>query len=237
MIAVEGGWFHLGEDDKGLLERYAAHHQLGKRWLRVRPFCVAEYPFPNRAGVPWPADGLRIDQLPAVEARVEPFGRRLCTVDELLLVGAGPDNWRHPHDPARRLPGRCEPYDLAEGMVLGAYAGCVNAQGVHDLGVRSSWARINDPAIARDLRAGWLTDRGPSVPLPDLPYAVWGGTARDDTFYAPGNFGIHTHGIEGPFVDDGLRLCATPRPSWRDDGWSTEVDAFIEHSRFDAWLD
>ena len=37
-------------------------------------------------------------------------------------------------------------------------------------------------------------------------WAVWGGTSRADTFYAPDNFGLHFHpGGADSFQDDGFR--------------------------------
>ena len=46
----------------------------------------------------------------------------------------------------------------------------------------------------------------------EAPFVVVGGLVREDTVYAPTNFGVHEHKLTDPrnFEDDGIRLCADP---------------------------
>ena len=72
------------------------------------------------------------------------------------------------------------------------------------------------------------------------PYWLWGATARDDTYYAPTNFGLHHHEADGQaFLDDALRVCATPgavSPS-QEERWQALVDRYPESASFRLLLD
>ncbi len=69
--------------------------------------------------------------------------------------------------------------------------------GLRDLNVSSSWGVSSD----RVDEARNASRRA--------PYVVVGGTNRNDTYYAPTNFGHHIHALEdAAFFDDQLRVCS-----------------------------
>ncbi len=213
MILLPGGTYRLGEADPALLERHG-------RWIlpeaevQLDEVCIDALPFPGRRGAPWPQDGLLSSDLAALEARLAEHGRRLCTVGELMLGAAGPRNLRQA---APRVV--CEQDDAHPRRALGRHPECVSELGLYDLGVRSSWGLLQEPWGAEPV--------------------VWGRAAREDTFYAPSNFGVHEHGRDtARYVDDGLRLCADPHSpgSSEEEAWSREVARFVEEPRFEAWL-
>jgi len=239
MVLIDGGTFTLGEWDESTLSQFYTHQVVMERDLQVSTFCVAKYPFPNRIGEYWPHDGLSLASIVDFEERVSLYDRRLCTVSELLLASAGPDNWRYPYDAEDHVQGMCEPDDMNMEIRLGTFDTCVSPYGVHDFAVRSSWARMENESIVEDAESGWYEERGPYVPFPGIDYAVWGGTSRGDTFYAPTNFGIHFHGVEAPYLDDGVRVCATPKKEWSaqvESEWVEEIDLFLQTNTFLDWL-
>ncbi|MGB0637702.1 MAG: hypothetical protein ACPGTU_00115, partial [Myxococcota bacterium] len=77
----------------------------------------------------------------------------------------------------------------------------------HDFQVRSTWGVLDEQTI----QALDGTEQVEGFPEP-FTYAVWGGTSRTDTFYAPNNYGFHTHAVdaEDRYQDDGFRVCAGP---------------------------
>jgi hypothetical protein len=89
--------------------------------------------------------------------------------------------------------------------------------------VRSSWARADSGAKG----SGELV--------------VVGGLVREDTTYAPTNFGVHGHLITDPrnFEDDGLRLCAPPGipNSSQAEAWETFLALAIAEGSFEGLLD
>lgn len=239
MILIDGGTFTLGEWDQSVLDQFYSHQVVAERELEVSAFCVAEYPFPNLIGEYWPFDGLSLESIVEFEQRIELYNRRLCTVSELLLASAGSENWRYPYHAENHVQGMCEPDDMNMEIRLGTFDTCVSPYGVHDFAVRSCWARLENESIAVDAEAGWYEERGPYVPFPGTDYAIWGGTSRGDTFYAPSNFGMHFHGIEDPYLDDGVRVCATPQVEWPDEteqAWITALNEFLIQNTFSAWL-
>ncbi len=240
MVLIDGGTFTLGEWDSDILSQYYSHLVIAEREMQLDSFCIAKYPFPNRIGEYWPHDGLSLASIVDFEERVGLYGRRLCTVSELLLASAGADNWRQPYDAEDHIHGMCEPDDMNLEIRLGTFDTCVSPYGVHDFAVRSCWARLENESIATDAEVGWYEERGPYVSFPGEQYAVWGGTSRGDTFYAPSNFGLHFHGLEAPYLDDGVRVCATPKEEWSNEigsDWEEEVDLYLVYNTFTAWLE
>jgi hypothetical protein len=167
--------------------------------IEVERFCIDPYPFPGQPGDHYPFDGLAYRQVQDWEQLLQAYGRRLCSPEELLwAAGSGPANLRFAAGPERGM--LCETADSWETMKpLGSWPACVSPFGLYEFNVMSSWASAS-PTI-NDLR---------QEPHPKQ-YAVVGGTMRDDTFYAPDNWGIHEHGLEDfPYFDDQLRVCADP---------------------------
>jgi hypothetical protein len=197
-------------------------------------YCVARFPFPGE-GEDWSAEAAYFELMPALEARLAEGGRRLCTLSELLLAAAGPDNWRYALHPGERIAG-CEPDDHTPTQPIGGYDACESTLSVHDFNVRSSWARVDD--WERSVLEGSIP------PTEILPYAVYGGTARDDTFYPPTNFAVHFHreGLmeAGGYKDDDLRVCADPDAVGPGEqaAWEEARGRFIERgSTYRAWLE
>ena len=212
MILLPAGRYLLGEGDPARLELHG-RWVLPQAEVELQEACIDALPFPGRRGAPWPQDGLLSSDLPALEEKLSEHGRRLCTVGELMLGAAGPDNQRQAVDRAL-----CEVSDEHPGQALGRHPGCVSSMGLYDLGVRSSWARLQVP---------WGSEA-----------VVWGRAAREDTFYAPSNFGVHEHGQDTQrYVDDGLRVCADPHAPTpgAEEAWSAQVARFVEDPRLSAW--
>jgi hypothetical protein len=215
MVFVPGHSGSLGESDPQVLEQYPGFVVV-QRDATVPAVCVDRLPFPGRLAADWPSDGLSEVQLPALQDALAPHGRRLCTLGELLLATAGPQNQRTPP-----VNGRCETDDQNPTRTLGGWARCVTPTGLQDVGVRGSWVTV-DP--------GWGVSGA---------YAVLGGTPRTDTFYAPTVFGVHEHGQDpGAYLDDGLRLCADPgaRSVQDEAAWQRALQAFEADPRYATWL-
>ncbi len=205
MLKVEGGSFAIGETDATLIAAYAPDRILPRSLFSLASYCVGLHPFPGTAGLPWPADGLGPDDMPAVEDVLHRHGRRLCTAPELTLAAAGSENRRYPWHASERRRDLCERDDVRPAS-LGSRPQCRSAMGLWDLQVRSSWIRM-DTATRAVL--GRPTDE--TSPGHDSIYWLWGGNARDDTYYAPSNFGLHHHLPGGKaYQDDALRVCADP---------------------------
>jgi len=182
MVLIEGGRFELGEASPR-----PGHKALvvEKRSVVLDDFCIASHPFPGK-DLRWPSDGLSRSMLPAFEAQVKARGRRACTVEELMLASAGPEN-----RPLAAPRSACETRD-DEPKPIGSHPECRTPTGIYDFGVRSSWAHLGPLDFPR--YEGW---------------ASWGPTWRDDTFYPPTNFAVHSHdGAEAAYLDDGWRTCA-----------------------------
>ncbi len=193
--------------------------------IQVERFCIDPFPFPGQAGDHYPVDGLAFRQLPAWDRLLQAYGRRLCTPEELLWASAaGPANLPYATGSQRSM--LCEPQDDWERMApLGSWPACVSPWGLYDFNVMSSWATASGPIdLARE----------ESHPK---PYAVVGGTSREDTYYAPTNYGIHSHGLEDfPYYDDQLRVCADPGVHADPAAWQIFRQAAANQGSFGAAL-
>jgi hypothetical protein len=220
MLQIGGGQAVLGD-----LRQTYGEDQVVALAVDVGPYCIDAFPFPGRAGDPWPQDGLEGGRVEHWSTLLETFGRRFCTPEELLwAAGWGPANRRF-------LTGRyrgalCEPeFSWGDMHPLGDYPRCRNAFGIHDHNVVSTWVTASRAVDdARD-------------PVRRRPYSVVGGTNRADTFYANDNFGLHNHDPgDIPFGDDQLRVCANPGVGADDAGWALLVEAAAHQGTFEgAW--
>jgi len=197
----------LGEGDPVLQDRYAGQQMILTE-LSVEGFCIDRFPFPGE-GQTWSQDPLDWERADAFSAVAEAHGRRLCTVAELVLASAGSENWRYPYDRLEYRADRCEPGDLTPSAPIGSFEDCVSPYGVRDFMVRSTWAVLDDQA-GEEIRAYYYTDTGLLIPGGGY-YAVWGGSAVQDTFYAPNNFGLHFYGPGDPATS--TSRCARVRRS------------------------
>lgn len=218
MLGIAGGPAELGEADVEGSAKYRPNNVVPRGSFALDGFCIDRFPAPGTEGDPWPRDGIAKKQL---REQLEPWlwarGRRLCTVAELMRAAGGPTGARYPWG---QEPGTapCDPDDESP-KAMGTYADCVSPEGVRDLQVRSTWARLDPRTLAL------LTDAGAATqPGFDGGYAVWGGLVRTDTYYAPTNFGVHFHDDEAPaFNDDGLRTCAWPGATADPAGWTAAM--------------
>lgn len=167
--------------------------------LQVAPFCIDDYPFPGQAGDRYFPDGLAFHDLTEWEALLDSYGLRLCSAAELLWASAmGPANLTYA---TGQRPGElCEPNIIVDTAApMGLFPACVNEWGLHDFNVYSSWGTAS-PDIDEAMNGGMRS-----------PWVVVGGTNRDDTYYSPDNYGIHSHGLDDePYADDQLRVCSDP---------------------------
>ena len=229
MVPIAGGRFELGESDEGLLASYAPDRILPRSSFHLAGYCVALHPFPGRPGLPWPSDGLSVDALPEVEALLVRHGRRLCTVPELTLAAAGPENHRYPWHASERRKSDCEQDDVRPSS-LGSRPMCRSSVGLWDLQVRSSWVRMDEATRGVLTRP---TDE--TSPGHDSLYWLWGANARDDTYYAPSNFGLHHH-LAGSkaYQDDGLRVCAGPGGVTKEqqEAWDALIERYLPQGSF-----
>jgi hypothetical protein len=71
----------------------------------------------------------------------------------------------------------------------------------------------------------------------DSTYWLWGANARDDTYYAPSNFGLHHH-LAGSkaYQDDALRLCANPGvvSDEQQVAWDALIERYREQTSFEV---
>ena len=213
---IEGRTVPLGETDEVILAQFSAEgeHQtiIPVASFAINDFYISTYPFPDIRGVDWFTDGTRHNTIEALDLTLAQYGRRVCTISELMYAAAGPENNRFPYGNTW-TDHICDPDDTNPDPV-GTWTGCVSDLGIHDFQVRSSWGRLDNriTAIMAD-----TTQRG-DFPG-ELEYAVWGGTSREDTFHAPSNYGFHTHDklAEDLYLDDGLRVCADAEPTSNQD--------------------
>tara|TARA_B110000037_G_C17011034_1_gene461311 strand:- start:68 stop:811 length:744 start_codon:yes stop_codon:yes gene_type:complete len=192
MVLIEGGEAVLGR----MHPRFGVEQMLPQR-VTVEDYCVAELPFPGTKGDVWMEDGLAAGDLWLWEKLLHDYGRRFCTVEELVWARAsGENNFSFVH--GNRRDASCDPGTSSQIISpIGSFEGCINELGVGDVGVSSSWAS-SSAEVDEARGAEWIR-----------PFVVVGGTARTDTFYAPDNFGIHAHDPGNPpFFDDQLRVCA-----------------------------
>ena len=107
---------------------------------------------------------------------------------------------------------------------------CRSSSGLWDLQVRSSWVRMDEATRAVLTRP---TDE--TSPGHDSLYWLWGANAREDTYYAPSNFGLHHH-LAGSkaYQDDGLRVCADPGGVSREqqEAWDVLIERYRAQGSF-----
>lgn len=226
MVEIAAFTGDLGEGDPILQERYAGQQVL-LRAFTLEAFCIDRFPFPGE-GQAWTQDPLDWDRLEAFKGVAEAHGRRLCTVAELMLAAGGTENWRYPYDRLDYREGRCEVGDLTPSGPIGSFEECTSPLGVRDFMVRSTWAVLDDQA-GEDIRAYYYTDTGLLIPGGG-EYAVWGGSASQDTFYAPNNYGLHFYGPGDPgYVNESVRSCAAvgSGSAAADTAWQAVISDFV----------
>jgi len=192
MIYVDGGSAVLGQ-----LRPAHGEDQVTPMRMRVEDYCIGTFPLPGRAGDHWPEDGLATAQVGDWEQLLESYGVRFCSVEELVWASAtGARNL--PYASGMQPPEQCEThFSWPDMKSLGHFESCVSPWGLRDLNVASSWA----VSSARVDEARNASRRASHV--------VVGGTNRNDTYYAPTNFGHHIHAQEdAAFFDDQLRVCS-----------------------------
>jgi len=229
MVGIVGGPATLGESDPAMITTYGPNTVVPRGEYTLPAYCIDEWPAPGRAGAAWPTDGLHKRLLrDTVEPLLWAHGRRLCTVAELMRAAGGASGRRYPWGQVRDTT-RCDSKDDAP-EVMGTYPDCVSPSGVREVQVRSTWARLDATTLAA------LTEAGAAAqPGFDGGYAVWGGLVRDDTYYAPTNFGVHFHLADAPgFNDDGLRTCAWSGAvsDEQQAGWRALMDSLAASQSF-----
>jgi hypothetical protein len=220
-VFIVGGDFALGEADESRVGDINPEMIIRRSDFTVADVCVGLYPFPGVRGAAWPSDGLNLDGAEALNDHLADFGRRLCTVPELLLAAAGPENERYPYGPEHRVD-VCDPSGDSPSL-LGTWVNCVSPTGVRDFGVRSTWGAVTDDLVAA------LEPHGLPWGAGERSLVAYGGTSRQNTFYAPTNFGVHAHSLgEEAYGDDGARVCRDPRPidAAEEERWAVFVDDF-----------
>lgn len=227
LVAIAGAEVVLGETDS---EEWALFYAEPGEYRTIIPehtfvlddYYIDRFPFPGVEGVTWFTDGAIHSTIEALDAKLADFGRRACTIPELLYAAAGPDNMRYPYG-NDYVAGQCDPDDT-NPQPIGTFSLCESDFGIRDFMVRGTWGRLDDQT--REAIDGWGDhDRMPA----DIEFAVYGGTSRLDTIQAHSNFGFHSHAKEGDdrYLDDGFRLCADAPPS-------TNQDAAFERWRDNA---
>jgi eukaryotic-like serine/threonine-protein kinase len=190
----------------GVAEPLAAYEQPA-RSVRLDPYCIDRYEYPNRAGE-LPVHSVTWDE---AKASCEAVGKRLCAADEWERACRGPQGWRYAYG-AERDHRACNtpwypspPPDLAPPYApSGRYRRCVSPEGVYDLnGNLSEWVADRwdgDPApVDRD------------VPPGTILRTVRGGTMWLQTFYGQDCLSRHGHPPNGTYHDDGFRCCKDAR--------------------------
>ena len=239
LVFIEGNSVLLGETDTDLIDQYdgdgvEAQTIMPATNYNIDDYYIDRYPFPGVAGVEWFTDGTRHNTIEALDATLADFGRRVCNISELLYAAAGPENHRYPYGDGFTWGEACDPDDMNPSPI-GSFPDCVSDLGIRDFQVRSTWGRLDDTTVA----VMQETPQHPSFP-DDLIYAVWGGTSRDDTFYAPSNFGFHTHErlAEDLYLDDGFRVCADEEPTNNEEiAYTRWLESAIEAGSYEALFD
>jgi len=210
LVGIGAATLILGESDLLIINRFGGDGSedqtiIPEATFDLEAFWIDRYPFPGLEGEDWFVDGLNHEMAAQLDAWLVDYGRRACTVTELLYAAAGPDNHRYPYGDGSFDISACDPDD-SNPQPLGTYNRCESALGIRDFQVRSSWGRLDAQIIAV------MQDTPQAAGFPgDYTHAVWGGTSRSDTFYAPNNYGFHLHDLlEDPYQDDGFRVCAGP---------------------------
>ena len=232
MVEIEGGSHSVGERNPTNAETWSGTI-IPVTTIRLEPYCVDRFPLPGREGDTWTGDGLSWDQVAQLESLLPRYERRLCSVAELLYAAAGPENWRLPYHPSAYEEGVCDVVANTPSPI-GSYPGCRSPMGVRDFVVRSSWATF-DPFTYGAVRPQWDND------FPgEGAYAIYGGTAAQDTFFAPTNYGLHFYGPGDPsYTTDGLRTCAAvgvPQAAV-DDAWAAQIAALAAGGSLATWIE
>lgn len=235
-------------------------------------FCMSTFPFPGEGAwwAPPPeapeAQRLSYDEVLRIDRLLrERFGLRLCSAEEYLWAGAGPENRRFPYG-SERIHQRCS--EDADGTANDGYRlvlgeeDCPSWAGVQGIGLRNTWAVLDESTRAQANAAFDLanTPTGcayPPAELKALPAAleliVMGAVSGTDE--NPGNmsgdlFGFHHHAFPGAFYDappneqgewqdDLIWVCAAPRafdPAVSD-RWRRARGRFYAAGDFDALWD
>ena len=239
LVFIEGNGAFLGETDPDLIDLYDGDGEEAQTIMPASNYEIADYyidryPFPGIAGADWFTDGTRHNTIEALDATLADFGRRVCDISELMYAAAGPNNHRYPYGDGFTWGDACDPDDMNPSPI-GSFPDCVSALGIRDFQVRSTWGRLDDTTVA----VMQETTQHGNFPN-DLIYAVWGGTSRDDTFYAPSNFGFHTHErlAEDLYLDDGFRVCADEEPTNNEEiAYSRWLERAIEAGSYEALFD
>ena len=210
LVPIEGGRFYLGEADPLVVINFDGGQSdfqtiIPESSIQVDGFWIDRYPFPGVPGDDWFPDGLNMQVVATLDSWLQEYGRRACTISELLLASASQDNHRYPYGDGDYDSTACDPDD-SNPSPIGSFPDCVSATGVRDFQVRSTWVRL-DRDMVLVMAETQQADDFPG----DHEFAVWGGTSRTDTYYAPNNFGFHMHGVDDvAYQDDGFRVCAGP---------------------------
>ena len=232
----------LGEADPARADACACDPYIlrAATFSAVPPVCMATHPFPG-AGQPWPSDPFfatpRFSVVQDLRQLLPRWGRRLCTWSESLLAMATPANHRFVGGDSRQDACPADPH-APEG-VIGSHPDCATASGVVDPYVRSEYVEL-DSVGATVLAGGPLPEVQAGMLL--LTTANTGGgdsTAND-------NYGFHAHvypwgffDVGDPpgdgYVDDGLRVCATP--SAAPPAAPIEAEYARLRERFSTWQD
>ena len=217
LVAIDGADIVLGESDDETWSTFFGREGEYRTIIPAHSFVIEDFyidrfPFPGVDGANWFTDGAQHSTIEALDAKLADFGRRACTIPELLYAAAGPDNLRYPYGDTY-VSGHCDGDDT-NPEPLGTFTLCESDFGIRDFMVRSAWGRLD--AQTREAIDG----SGDHEAMPaDIEFAVYGGTSRLDTIQAHSNFGFHTHAKEGEdrYLDDGFRICADAPPSTNQD--------------------
>lgn len=224
--AIEPGEYTIGETDPAWAAPFMPPQQSHSYVFLLAPVrlekteCISQYLFPGE-GKRFPRDGMTSTQYAYFERTyLEPYGYRFPTATAMLIAGSSKENCRF-------APGctndwdhaMCEQSDQSPTHTIGYYTGCVTPYGIHDYsGMLSAIVRL-DHEVGDIMRGRTLIPSG-------VEYAVLGGTARKDTFYAWGTRGFHFHVfdyLEGNGLDSYPYLQGG---TWsRDDGVWLALDA------------
>jgi len=235
LVAIGGGTFTLGETDP---DSYLEHLKPGEirqvilaNEFELNDFLIAKFPFPGVEGAQWFTDGATHSTIEALDAALADFGRRTCTISELMYAAAGPSNKRYPYGNTLQT-GLCDPDD-ENPQPIGTFTNCKSDLGIRDFQVRATWGSL-DPQILAILNSG--DDQQPIGE--DQEYGIWGATSRIETVQAETNFGFHSHGDDPtPYTDVGFRVCADQAPTQNEDlAYERWRQRAVDAGRYDEFL-
>ena len=217
LVAISGAEVLLGETDEATWSEFYGEPGQYRTIIPAHDFVIDDYyidryPFPGAEDAAWFTDGAHHSTIEALDAKLGDFGRRACTLTELLYAAAGPDNLRYPYGDTY-VSGHCDGDDT-NPEPIGTFTLCESDFGIRDFMVRGAWGRLDTQTREA------IDGSGDHEAMPaDIEFAVYGGTSRLDTIQAHSNFGFHTHAKEGEdrYLDDGFRICADAPPSTNQD--------------------